>query len=177
VAAEQTRQPGQDEQPGAGIVVRLVLWDDPVGSSLRTAQKAEMIALYGRDVEPGTKPTAADIDVFVIAYDTASSTALGCGAMRLLPDPTDHPGETAAELKRMYVLPEQRGRGIGKRILAEIESHARRRGIHRMRLETGTLQPEAVGLYERAGYRQIPNFGPYAGSETSLCFERVLDPT
>ena len=60
---------------------------------------------------------------------------------------------------------------------ADIVTRARERGATRVRLETGDRQPEAVRLYEGAGYRQIPNFGAYVDAQASLCFERVLAAT
>jgi putative acetyltransferase len=151
----------------ADVVLRICDWDDADGVALRDAQQTEIRARYGGDTEPGVKPSAGDISVFLIAYDAATSSALGCGGLRDL-------GDNTVEVKRMYVLPEHRGRGIGRRVLAALESHALAQGVTRIRLETGQLQPDAVRLYEAAGYRQIPNFGAYAESATSLCFERVF---
>jgi putative acetyltransferase len=81
---------------------------------------------------------------------------------------------TTAEIKRMFVLPERRGSGAAAAVLAVLEADARVRGWTLLRLETGTRQPEAVAFYTRHGYQPIPNFGSYAGSATSLCFERAL---
>jgi putative acetyltransferase len=92
---------------------------------------------------------------------------LGCGALRSL-------GEPVVEIKRMYVRPEARGRGVGAAILEALEREARRLGFKVVRLETGPLQPEAISLYARAGYREIPCFGAYAGAAMSRCFERRL---
>lgn len=92
---------------------------------------------------------------------------LGCGALRSL-------GEPVVEIKRMYVRPEARGRGVGVAILDELERQARERGFKVVRLETGPLQPEAIGLYARAGYREIPCFGAYSGAAASRCFERRI---
>jgi GNAT superfamily N-acetyltransferase len=109
--------------------------------------------------------------VVLIARD-GTGAAVGCGALRAL-------GNGVAEVKRMYVPPTHRGRGISTHVLAGLEAAARRRGWTTLRLETGPRQPEAVGLYERAGYRPIPAFGAYAGAPEaadSLFYERVLDP-
>lgn len=152
----------------AAAVLRWVPWEHPHGIELRAAQRAEITALYGEDQEPGPKPTAADIAGFVIAYDAESAQPIGCGALRDL-------GDGSIELKRMYVRPDRRGRRIGRQVLSELEAEALRRGVTRVRLETGPAQVEAIRLYERAGYRRIPNFGHYAGAETSLCYERNLD--
>jgi GNAT superfamily N-acetyltransferase len=99
-------------------------------------------------------------------------TALGCGALRAL-------GDGVAEVKRMYVVPAARGRGVSRAVLGALEDAARERGWTTLRLETGPRQPEAIGLYVSAGYGPIQAFGAYAGdpaAEESLFFERVLDP-
>ena len=159
----------RSDKTATGVVLRLASWDDPDGVELRAAQRADVSERYGADLEPGQLPTAADIVVFVIAYDASSQTPIGCGAFRNLPDK-----QPTVEVKRMYVRPDYRGRKIGQLILRNLEARALQRGAVRIRLETGTKQPEAVRLYEGAGYKRIPNFGDYADDESSLCFERVL---
>jgi ribosomal protein S18 acetylase RimI-like enzyme len=74
----------------------------------------------------------------------------------------------------MFVLPEFRGRGIARHILMALESTAQERGYSTLRLETGTRQPEVIGLYKSAGYGEIPCFGEYAGDLFSVCFEKRL---
>jgi GNAT superfamily N-acetyltransferase len=102
---------------------------------------------------------------FVIAR--AAGNAVACGAFRPL---EGH----VAEIKRMFVVLEWRGRGYSKAILKELERLARENGYTTVRLETGDRQPEAIGLYERSGYHRIPNFGIYVGDERSVCFEKQL---
>jgi GNAT superfamily N-acetyltransferase len=133
---------------------------------LREELAAELRLRYGGDLEPGVKPSADDIEAFVIARDD-DGRALGCGALRSL-------GEPVVEIKRMYVRPEARGRGVGSLLLEALESEAVARGFKVVRLETGPLQPEALGLYTRSGYREIPCFGAYSGGPASRCFERRL---
>ena len=145
-------------------------WDDDDVQRLAAAQQAEVRARYDGKGEPGTPPSAADISVVLLARDD-DGTALGCGALRRL-------GNGVAEIKRMYVAPAARGRGIAKALLAALEDTALDRGWTTLRLETGPRQPEAIGLYSRAGYRPITAFGAYAGApdaEDSLFFERTLD--
>jgi GNAT superfamily N-acetyltransferase len=147
-----------------------VEWDDPEVQRLTADQQAEIRARYGGKEEPGTKPSAADVSVVLVARDD-DGTPLGCGALRSL-------GDGVAEVKRMYVVPAARGRGLSKGMLAALEDAARDRGWTTLRLETGPLQPEAVALYSGAGYRPISAFGAYVGdpdAEDSLFFERVLD--
>jgi GNAT superfamily N-acetyltransferase len=145
-------------------------WDDPDVQRLAGDQQTEIRARYGGKEEPGSPPSAADVSVVVVARDD-DGTALGCGALREL-------GEGAAEVKRMYVVPSARGRGVSKAVLSGLEDAARERGWTTLRLETGPLQPEAVGLYATSGYRAIAAFGGYAAdpdAADSLFFERVLD--
>jgi putative acetyltransferase len=93
--------------------------------------------------------------------------AVGCGALRPLE-------LGVGEVKRMYVRPAFRGRGVARQVLAALESVARARGYLTLRLETGTRQPEAIGLYRPAGYAEIPCFGAYGGDRFSICFEKRL---
>lgn len=102
---------------------------------------------------------------FVIAR--ADGTAVACGAFRPLEG-------NVAEIKRMFVAPDCRGRDYSKAILNELERLARENGYTAVRLETGDRQPEAIRLYERSGYRRIPNFGIYVENEMSVCFEKQL---
>ncbi|TFV85723.1 GNAT family N-acetyltransferase [Blastococcus sp. CT_GayMR16] len=146
-------------------------WDDADVQRLAAEQQAEVRARYDGKGEPGTPPSAADISVVLVARD-GDGTALGCGALRQL-------GDGVAEVKRMYVAPPARGRGVGTAVLAGLEDAARDRGWTTLRLETGPRQPEAVALYSRAGYSPIDAFGAYVGApdaEDSLFFEQSLDP-
>ena len=143
-------------------------WDDPVVQELTSAQQTEMRVLYDGDIEPGVKPSADDIAVVLVALDD-DGTPVGCGALRPL-----EPG--AAELKRMYVVPAARGRGVSRLLLVALEAEAAARGWTTLRLETGTRQPAAVGLYTAAGYWPVEAFGHYVTDDTddSLYFARVL---
>ncbi|MGA8717932.1 MAG: GNAT family N-acetyltransferase, partial [Solirubrobacteraceae bacterium] len=79
-----------------------------------------------------------------------------------------------AELKRMYVVPAARGRGLSRAVLSELETRATALGATRVVLETGDKATAALALYESAGYARIPCFGAYAASPTSICFEKRL---
>lgn len=109
--------------------------------------------------------TLKDIHHTVVAYQ--GKTAIGCGAIKVF-DP-----ETM-EVKRMFVALPARGRGVAGQVLSELEQWCREMGVRRSVLETGVKQPEAIRLYRKSGYAQIPNYGPYAGVENSLCFEKWL---
>lgn len=92
---------------------------------------------------------------------------VACGAIRALDD-------QSMEVKRMFVRPEYRGKGYAGQVLAELERWAAELGYHRCVLETGKMQPEAIALYLKSGYRIIPNYGQYAGVENSVCMEKTL---
>lgn len=101
----------------------------------------------------------------VVAFE--NSQPLGCGAIKEI-------SKEAMEVKRMYVKPEARSGGLATLILKELERWAKELGYTRCVLETGKKQPEAIGLYRKSGYGQIPNYGQYSGVENSLCFEKKL---
>lgn len=107
----------------------------------------------------------AGLDRAVVVY--LGGNAVGCGALKVF-------GRDALEVKRMYTRPEYRGRGVAGLVLGNLEQWAAADGFARCVLETGRRQPEAIALYEKHGFRRIPNFGPYAGVENSLCFEKRL---
>jgi len=90
----------------------------------------------------------------------------GCGGVKLYGD--------FAEIKRMYVTPNNRGRGVGRAILLALETESRRLGVNRIVLETGERQPEALALYARAGFERIPAFGEYIESPLSVCMAKKL---
>ncbi|MGH8961207.1 MAG: GNAT family N-acetyltransferase [Jatrophihabitantaceae bacterium] len=83
-------------------------------------------------------------------------------------------GDDAVEIKRMYVVPAARGRGLARRMLAELEVSAAGAGAHRAILNTGDKQPEAVALYESAGYHPVDAFGHYARTPGALFYGKSL---
>ena len=93
---------------------------------------------------------------------------IGCGAIR-------HYSEDTVEVKRMYVLENQRGKGIASTILNELETWAKELTYKKCILETGKRQAEAVNLYHKAGYTIIENYGQYKNMENSVCFEKILE--
>jgi putative acetyltransferase len=112
----------------------------------------------------------AHVRFFIARLD---GRAVGCGGVALF--------GSFAEVKRMYVRDDARGRGIARALLARIESEARSNGIDLVRLETGDRQFDAIRLYERAGFRQCDPFGEYASMTpqaiaTSLFLEKQLSP-
>lgn len=101
----------------------------------------------------------------VLAFE--DQIPVGCGAIKEFEPDT-------MEVKRMFVLQQNRGRGIAQRVLSELESWAREMNYEKCILETGKRQPEAIELYKKAGYKIIPNYGQYRNVDNSVCFEKQL---
>jgi putative acetyltransferase len=101
----------------------------------------------------------------VICYE--NEIAVGIGAYK------EYDAQTA-EIKRMFTLPEYRGKGIAKAILLELENWASEEKYATAILETGYLQTDAISLYKKMGYTVIPNYGQYTGVETSVCMKKAL---
>jgi putative acetyltransferase len=161
------------------LEIALVALTSPVVTALVTALNVELSALYPEPgathfrLDPGE--VAPGAGAFLVAR--WSGRPIGCGALRHLreADLTRELGPRVGELKRMYVAPELRGKGIGRALLTRLEAEARALGLTRLVLETGTRQTEALALYRRAGFTEIPAYGEYSASTgTSVCFEKVL---
>jgi len=137
--------------------IQLVPYGDPVATALVEAALADLSARYGGDgdstpVDPAQfTPLAGE---FLVAW--LDGRPVGCGAWR-----TYHGDPDVAEVKRMYTVPEARGRGVALALLRALEEAARQAGRKRIVLETGNRQPEAIALYLKAGYARIPDFGHY----------------
>lgn len=101
----------------------------------------------------------------LVAYQ--NDQAVGCGAIKKWDDET-------MEIKRMYVPPQLRGKGIASQILKELETWSKESGYKKCILETGIKQPEAIALYQKNNYKIIPNYAQYEGVENSVCFEKEL---
>jgi GNAT superfamily N-acetyltransferase len=140
----------------------------PDVQALALAQQAELRGLDGRgDIGPARNAQMFEPPdgLFLVGRD--DGRAVVCGGIARFDD-------TRAELKRMYVVPEARGRGFGRELLAALETEARALGYTGVVLETGVQQAAALGLYESAGYEPIPCYGPYAGQAISRCYEKRL---
>lgn len=101
----------------------------------------------------------------IVAYE--NDQPVGCGAIREY-------APSATEIKRMYTLPESRGKGIATKILSELEKWASELSYGTCILETGNRQPDAIKLYEKNGYKRTANYGKYVGVENSVCFEKEI---
>lgn len=95
------------------------------------------------------------------------TVAIACGAIKEF-------STEAMEVKRMFTLPDFRGKGVASLLLSELEKWAKELGYQKCVLETGKRQEDAVALYQKNGYRVIPNYGQYIGVENSVCFEKKL---
>ncbi|WP_261555758.1 GNAT family N-acetyltransferase [Frankia tisae] len=156
--------------PEPMIHIDSVDWDDPTAVALRNAMVAEMQLRYAdrlatRPPAPGAALAAQTVAYTGVAY-AAGRLPVGHAALRWLGDDL--------ELKRMYVVPSHRGRGVSAGLLAAVEQAARRLGAGRIVLQTGDRQPDAERVYARTGYTRIPIFPPYEALTHSRCFQKVL---
>ena len=136
--------------------------------ALAVAQQQELKALDGRgDIGVARVGSMFEPPDGVFLVGRADGRPVVCGGVARF-------DETRGELKRMYVLPEERGHGYGREILVALEEEARALGYAALVLETGVLQEPAVRMYETAGYEPIPCYGAYVGQEMSRCYEKRL---
>ncbi|WP_447645121.1 GNAT family N-acetyltransferase [Nocardioides zeae] len=138
--------------------------------------QAEYAVLYGTPDETPLDPTVFDPPAgrFFVAYDDAGRP-VATGAWRRRPDVHDLGLERAAEIKRMYVAPEARGRGLSRTVLAHLEETARAAGHDGLVLETGTRQPAAVALYTACGYVPVTAYGHYKDAPESVYLGKRWD--
>jgi putative acetyltransferase len=149
------------------VTVRPERPDQPDVIRMIEALDAHAIALYPPESNHLLDIAALCDDAVTFLVVRAGADAIGCGA--LLRDPRGW-----GELKRMYVRPTERGRGIGKRVLAELEALAHARGLPLLRLETGIHNIEALALYRRAGFAERAAFGDYAPDPLSVFMEKRM---
>jgi GNAT superfamily N-acetyltransferase len=147
--------------PSLEVEVRRERADERAGQALLDGFDAEMRARYGefdKRMTPSATPEqmAAPQGAFLVLYAAGEPVACG-GVKRLAPD--------IGEIKRMFVAADARGRGYGRVLLGALEDAARDLGYARMRLDTGSRQPEGLALYRSAGYSEIPRYNEnaYAG--------------
>ena len=149
-----------------------------VSIALESPDQPEVIALiaeldaYQDALYPAESRYALDLAalrqstvLFAVARDS-SGCAIGCGAIVLCSE--------FGEVKRLYVSPRGRGRGVAKRLLALLESRAHESGCELLTLETGPYQPEALALYGAAGYERRGPFGGYANDPLSVFMQKRL---
>lgn len=154
----------------SAVEIRKSTLTSPEARRLIAALNSELMASHP---EPGSTHFSLDSEqvidgqgAFLIAW--LDEVPVGCGAVRRLDANT-------AELKRMYVDPQVRGKGVGRALVESLEREARALGVARVVLETGARLAPAIRMYEGSGYVRIPLFGEYLSSpDTSVCFGKSL---
>ena len=154
---------------GAVARLRPLPYQDPVAQDLVEQVQQEYVSRYGgRDgavVDPAEFEPPAGI--FLVAE--VDGLPAGCGAWRL-----HEPG--VVEIKRVYVAPSFRRRGLAQAIVGALETTAAQAGSRSVVLNTGDRQPEALALYTALGYRPVPGFGLYASSPLAVFLGKDLPP-
>jgi putative acetyltransferase len=157
------------KQSNTAVVVQRADILSATAQSLIEALNAELLGRYPEEGACHFRLDANEVATGQGAFLLAlrSSQPVGCGAVRRV---ATHTGE----VKRMYVMPQERGRGVGRAILNAIEAEARALGLSRLVLETGVRQTEAQALYQKAGFSRIEPFGEYVHSPLSICMAKTL---
>ena len=156
LTADLTRRYAEDDEPP--------LCSLPADEqAARRAAEAEEEAAYAAELAP--LDVAPPHGAFLVAH--LDGTAVGCGGVR-------RHEQGVGEIKRLWVDPAARGRGVAKALVAQLEEEALRLGYRAVVLETGLRQPEAIGLYESLGYGRRPLYGRYRDSPLSVCLGRDL---
>jgi ribosomal protein S18 acetylase RimI-like enzyme len=152
---------------GADFRIEERSYEDPDVARMVAEVQAQYVLLYGGPDVDHTEPSefAAPAGAFLVGVLDGVAVAMG-GWRRL--------DEKRAEIKRMYVVAAARRRGLARLMLDELERTAAAAGVRELVLSTGPNQPEAVALYERAGYLPAPPFGHYAGYRTALFYAKPL---
>lgn len=140
--------------------------ENPDFQSLTDQLDDELCRIYNtrkEDYEEYNRIT--DLPTVILAY--ANGEAIACGCFKTF-------DTQRIELKRMFVKPDFRGKGIASRMVAELENWARELGFKQAILETGVGQPEAIALYQKLGYGDIPHFGAFPEESRSVCLGKSL---
>ena len=166
---------GATPDPADAWVVEQVAFTDPRVQALVTEVQDYYMQIYGGPDDSPVDPAefAEPQGRFLLGLVDDSPVAMG--GWRLRPELDAAIGGRCAEVKRMYVSPVVRRRGLARRLLVALEDSAREAGATVLALETGTMQPEAIALYEAQGYEPTVRFGHYADSDLSRYFARRLD--
>jgi putative acetyltransferase len=143
----------------------------------RSPEVQELLNAFVEEVRHRYESAPADVGFFDPALVSVPKSAflvarvegraVGCGALVPMED-------DIVEIKRMFVHPHERGHGIAKKILDRLQSLAQEFDYDRIRLETGTKQPESIALYGKSGFYRVPNFPPFENDNTAVCFEKRI---
>lgn len=143
----------QPDQPG---IIKLLEMSDAYMASLYPAESNHLL-----DISKLMKPEVS----FLVARKDGQ--IVGCCALV-------SQGDGFAEIKRMFVDPKARGLKIGQKLMDALESLGNSLGLRAIRLETGISQPEAIGLYRKAGFVEVPPFPPYKLDPLSMFMQKTL---
>jgi GNAT superfamily N-acetyltransferase len=155
------------------VVDRVPITDPDAVLLVEQVQEEYVVRYGGRDETP-LDPMMFELPAgsFFVGY--LDDEPVASGAWRRRGDVEVFGTVDTAEIKRMYVVPGVRGRGLARAMLAHLERTAAEAGARAMVLETGTAQPEAITLYESSGYTPVPSFGHYAWAPENRCFGKLL---
>ncbi|MFB9844191.1 GNAT family N-acetyltransferase [Mucilaginibacter ginsenosidivorans] len=152
--------------PAKSITIKRTEANDPDFPYLAALLNHELHEKYGElQVVYDKFNQISNLDTVVIAY--VNDAPAGCGCFKRI-------DKNTAEIKRMFVKTGERNQGLASSILNELEVWAKEEGYSSAILETANKQLEAIAFYEKQGYEMIPNYGPYVGMETSVCFGKKL---
>lgn len=164
----------------AGITIETVAWDHADAVRLRDDQQREIDLRYAGTTGPDPRDQVDPSNVFATLLLRIDGEPTGHAAVRDLSGRDDHQGglhpEGTAEVKRVYVAPGYRGRGLSRTLMEAVEEVARAGGVRHLILESGLMQPESLGLYLRLGYDPVEPFGVFADEPDSRCFGKWLVP-
>jgi GNAT superfamily N-acetyltransferase len=161
---------------GALEIVR-VDYGHPDAMLLIAEVQAEYVTRYGGPDDTPLDPLMFEppLGSFYVGYlELGERRPVASGAWRAHDDVEAFGTRRTAEVKRMYVAPDARARGLARTMLAHLERTAAEAGAEAMILETGTAQPEAMALYESSGYTPIPSFGYYQHAPLNRCYAKLL---
>jgi ribosomal protein S18 acetylase RimI-like enzyme len=170
-----------DESGGGRLALVRVGYGHPDAMLLITEVQAEYVVRYGGPDDTPLDPLMFEPPTgsFFVGYLEVDGERrpVATGAWRSHDDVEAFGTRRTAEIKRMYVVPALRARGLARTVLAHLERTAAEAGAAAMILETGTAQPEAMALYESSGYTRIPSFGYYKEEPLNRCYGKLLDAT
>lgn len=153
---------------GRPVVLRAVPYDDPLARGMVARVQREYVERYGGPDEAVVDPAefVPPVGLFLVAE--VDGVPAGCGAWRV-----HRPG--VAEVKRVYVAPEFRRRGLAQLLMAALEESAATAGQRAVVLNSGSEQPEALALYAALGYTSAPGYGVYADAPGAVFLGKRLE--
>lgn len=166
---------GEVETEVGGLVLMEVPFLDGRVQRLVEQVQAHYVAIYGGPDESPVDPLQFSPPRGLFVLGLVGDESVAMGGWRWRPDLDGRfDSVRVAEVKRMFVSTTVRGRGFARGVLAHLESTARSAGVEQLVLETGTMQPDAIALYESSGYERVVPFGHYATSDLVRCFGKHL---